>query len=170
MTFVWYLSVTATVLHLIRHLYSYYAGMQRAGPVRDLLNQVNVKIDQTHIDDNTVESMLHTLVQLADLSLLKSLEVVLKIMAMVRQKAPQIRDLIISQAIVEPLLNNKSAILELITNTQVTAKGLTADGNSLLPKMRERGFTAIELRNTRNPAFQGQDLKDVGGFQPETKL
>ena len=170
MTFVWYLSVTATVLHLIRHLYSYYAGMQRAGAVEKLLDQVNVNIDQTNIDDNAVDSMLHTLVQKVDLSQLESAEVVLKMMAMVRQKAPQVRDLSVSQGIVEALLNNKAEILELITNTQVTAEGLTADGKSLLPKMRERGYTAVELKDTKNPAFQGQGLKDLGGFQPETRL
>ena len=168
MTFVWYLSVTATVLHLIRHLYSYYAGMQRAGEVKKLLDQVNVNIDQTNID--AVDSMLHTLVQKADLSELEGAEVVLKMMAMVRQKAPQVRDLSVSQGIVEALLNNKAEILELITNTQVTAEGLTAEGKSLLPKMRERGYTAVELKDTKNPAFQGQGLKDLGGFQPETKL
>ena len=158
------------MLHLIRHLYSYYAGMRRAGPVTKLLDQVNVNIDQTIIDNNEVDSMLHTLVQQVDLSQLKSVEVLIEMMAMVRQKAPQVRDLRVSQGTVEALLNNKSAILELITNTQVTAKGLTADGKSLLPKMREQGYTAVELKGTKNPGFQGQDLKDVGGFQPETKL
>ena len=162
-TTVWIVSVVTTVLHLLRHAYSFWMGRKRALLVEQLREQVTVKVTEEMARGDHLNKKFHALVQTVDLSDIVDKDLAGKVLDSIRMNATSVTDVVLPQENSEQLLrDSKSSILELLKVTRITKDGLRLGDNELaLGLMKAAGYSAAELKSLGTGRFEGKDLKDI---------